>query len=229
MFLFDSLIYRTQSLVKSKCVVFAIAFSFLVSTTSVLAQSTYIAVPVVETRETQRVWKGRPIDNPLYDLSIKKWNSFYNPEIPWYWAKAQLLAESALDPNAVSPVGAKGLGQFMPLTWKDMQRELGFNGSEYTPTLSIQAHAYYMKKLRAQFKAPRPEKDRHSLALASYNAGLGNVLKAQKKGGGSVLYAPMIQALPAITGEKNSRETTLYVQRIWKYTDHYKLMYEPLE
>jgi soluble lytic murein transglycosylase-like protein len=102
----------------------------------------------VSTNTTQQVWRGKPLDNPFYDLSIRKWNSIYNPEIPWYWAKAQLAAESALKPNAVSPVGAKGLGQFMPDTWNDMERELGFNGSEFTPVLSIQAHAYYMKKLR---------------------------------------------------------------------------------
>ena len=219
MFLFNSLIYRLM--VIKKLFIFLVALAFLCTVNSSIAQH-----HVLPTVETQRVWKGRPIDNPLYDLSIRKWNGIYNPEIPWYWAKAQLLAESGLDPSAVSPVGAKGLGQFMPLTWKDMQRALGFSGSEYTPVLSIQAHAYYMNKLRANFKAPRPEYDKHSLALASYNAGLGNVLKAQKKAGGSIYYDPMIQSLPLVTGEKNSRETTLYVQRIWRYTDYYKSIYE---
>lgn len=176
----------------------------------------------------QQKWGGRRIDNPLYDLSIRKWNGIYNPSIPWYWAKAQLLAESGLNPVAVSPVGAMGLGQFMPNTWKDMEQQLKIRGSAYNPYLNIQASAYYMSKLRAQFKKDRPEWDRHSLALASYNAGLGNVLKAQKAGGGSLYYKPMIEALPSITGKKHSKETTDYVNRIWGYVDHYRRKEEEL-
>lgn len=170
----------------------------------------------------QQKWGGRSIDNPLYDLSIRKWNGIYNPTIPWYWAKAQLLAESGLNPVAVSHVGAMGLGQFMPDTWTDMEQQLKFRGSAFNPYLNIQASAYYMSKLRAQFKQHRPERDRHSLALAAYNAGLGNVLKAQKLGGGSLYYTPMIKALPSVTGQKHSKETRDYVNRIWSYVDYYR-------
>lgn len=169
----------------------------------------------------QQKWGGKRIDNPMYDLSIRKWNGIYNPTIPWYWAKAQLLAESGLNPVAVSPVGAMGLGQFMPDTWTDMEQQLKIKGSAYNPYLSVQANAYYMSKLRAQFKKDRPEKDRHSLALAAYNAGLGNVLKAQKLGGGSLYYTPMIEALPRVTGH-HSKETRDYVNRIWGYVDYYR-------
>lgn len=163
--------------------------------------------------------------NKVYDLSIRKWASVYTPSYPWYWNKAQLIAESNLNPNAVSPVGAKGLGQFMPGTWADIQRQLGHKGSIYSPSLSIQANAYYMKYLRGQFKKERPEKDRHSLALAAYNAGLGNILKAQALGGNSLLYSPMINALPKVTGH-HSKETRDYVARIWRYIDILRGIYE---
>lgn len=153
--------------------------------------------------------------NKLYDASMRKWSSVYTPEIPWYWNKAQVIAESNLNPRAVSPVGAMGLGQFMPDTWGDMQRQLGFKGSAYSPALNLQAQAYYMRNLRGQFKAPRPEYDKHSLAMASYNAGLGNILKAQRYEG-SLMYAPMINSLPRVTGH-HSKETRGYVQRIWRY------------
>ena len=33
-----------------------------------------------------------------YDASIRKWASVYTPEYPWYWNKAQLIAESNLYP-----------------------------------------------------------------------------------------------------------------------------------
>lgn len=160
--------------------------------------------------------------NTLYDAQIAKWNAVYNPSIPWVWAKAQLVAESRLDTNAKSPVGAMGLGQFMPDTWSQVSKELGFpvGVKAYASSYNIQAHAYYMNYLRGQFKKPRPEVDRHSLALASYNAGLGNILKAQAKGGNSLLYEPMAKALPQVTG-KHSIETTTYVKRIWEYVGIY--------
>lgn len=166
---------------------------------------------------------ANPLRNAIYDGQIRKWNAFYTPNLPWYWNKAQLVAESRLDPNAKSPVGAMGLGQFMPDTWSQMQRELDFpaNATAYASSYNIQAHAYYMRQLRNQFKKPRPEWDRHSLALASYNAGLGNILKAQQKGGNSLLYAPMAKALPLVTGH-HSKETTDYVNRIWGYIEYYE-------
>ena len=174
------------------------------------------------------VW-GSPIvsanalRNTIYDAQIQKWNSFYTPSLPWYWNKAQLVAESNLNPNATSPVGAMGLGQFMPATWNEVSEQLGFPSgvSAYASSYNIQAHAYYMRNLRSQFKRERPEWDRHSLALASYNAGLGNVLKAQQKGGNSLLYKPMAEALPLVTGH-HSKETLTYVDRIWSYVSYYE-------
>ena len=173
-------------------------------------------------------WGSTPVEanalrNTLYDAQIQKWNSFYTPSLPWYWNKAQLVAESNLNPNATSPVGAMGLGQFMPATWNEVSEQLGFPSgvSAYASSYNIQAHAYYMRNLRSQFKRERPEWDRHSLALASYNAGLGNVLKAQQKGGNSLLYKPMAEALPLVTGH-HSKETLTYVDRIWSYVSYYE-------
>ena len=174
------------------------------------------------------LWVSTPVEanalrNTIYDAQIQKWNSFYTPSLPWYWNKAQLVAESNLNPNATSPVGAMGLGQFMPATWNEVSEQLGFPSgvSAYASSYNIQAHAYYMRNLRSQFKRERPEWDRHSLALASYNAGLGNVLKAQEKGGNSLLYKPMAEALPLVTGH-HSKETLTYVDRIWSYVSYYE-------
>lgn len=169
--------------------------------------------------------RANPLKVLAYDASIKKWASFYTPEVPWYWNKAQLIQESRLDPNAKSHVGAMGLGQFMPKTWEQMQRELNITANAYAPTYNIQASAYYMRQLRNNFKKPRPEYDKHSLALASYNAGLGNILKAQQKGGNSLLYKPMIEALPKVTGH-HSKETRDYVNRIWNIVRDYENNYK---
>lgn len=173
--------------------------------------------PANKVSATELLAKNNPFKNKLYDASYKKWTLIYTPEIPWYWHKAQGIAESGLNPNAVSPVGAAGIGQFMPDTWSDMEARLNFKGSVYTPSLNIQAQIFYMSTLMGQFKKDRPLYDRYSLALASYNAGLGNILKAQMLGGGGLMYQPMIKALPKVTGKQHSTETRTYVSRIWEY------------
>ncbi len=139
------------------------------------------------------------------------------PEGHWLWLKAQLYQESLLDPAAVSPVGARGLGQFMPRTWGEVAGQLGFGrASPHSVRHSIMASAYYMRKLREGWSSPRPEMDRWDLARASYNAGMGNLLKAQRLADGAVEYARIIAALPRVTG-RHSRETITYVQRIHRW------------
>jgi membrane-bound lytic murein transglycosylase F len=136
----------------------------------------------------------------------------------WKVYKAQLYQESLLKADARSHVGAAGIAQFMPGTWKQMVRELRFNSkaSPFTADLSIKAGAYYMAKLRRGWVEDRPEVHRHSLALASYNAGMGNIIKAQRVCGGERLYHKIIVCLPEVTG-RHSKETIGYVNRIWAY------------
>ena len=140
------------------------------------------------------------------------------PFVDWRLLKAQCYQESLLDPLAVSPVGAQGICQFMPATWADMPIE----GSPFTPRLNIHAAAYYMGRLRTGWSSPRPEFDRHSLAMASYNAGFGNLLKAQRLCTGAILYAEIIDCLPDVTG-RHSNETITYVERIWGFYLRIKL------
>lgn len=156
-----------------------------------------------------------------YDREIKKASKMYLPGIDWRLWKAQLYQESRFDPNAISPVGAAGLAQFMPATWKQISRELNMEGlSPHATEASILAGAYYMAKLRNGWKSERPETDRHKLAAASYNAGMGNMINAQKKCNMRPLYDEIITCLPQVTG-RHSKETITYVERIWYW---WKLM-----
>lgn len=140
------------------------------------------------------------------------------PGVDWRLLKAQCYQESLLDPLAQSHVGAQGLCQFMPGTWRDVSKRLDFpdGTSAFAPELSIEAAAFYMSSLRVQWFAPRPDADRHSLALASYNAGLGHLVHAQRKCAGEPLYADIIECLPDVTG-RHSDETIKYVKRIWGF------------
>ena len=149
------------------------------------------------------------------ERSVKRW---WGGGPHWYWWKAQLYQESLLDPNALSPVGASGLAQFMPATWGDVSRRLGLEGvSPRSAKHAIDAGAYYMATLSRGWSSPRPALDRHQLAQSSYNAGFGNLLAAQRACNGAIGYAGIICCLPDVTGH-HSAETIQYVKRIhrWK-------------
>ena len=151
-----------------------------------------------------------------FDDLLEAYAGQYLPEVDWRLLKAQCYQESLLVPTAVSPVGAQGLCQFMPGTWRDMQRQLGMSAGPFNPAANVRAAAYYMRQLRRSWSSPRPETDRHNLAMASYNAGMGNLLRAQRACGGPPGYDDIIACLPDITGH-HSRETITYVIRIRRW------------
>lgn len=158
-----------------------------------------------------------------YDGKIKTAAEICLPGADWRLLKAQLSAESNLNPNAKSPAGAMGIAQFMPATWRQVQGEtdIAEHITPYDANCAIPAAAYYMEKLCNKWSSEREEADRYCLALASYNAGFGNLLKAQKLAGGAVEYGPIIAKLHQVTGDKNSAETREYVKRIFRIFGEY--------
>lgn len=125
-------------------------------------------------------FKNRYQYSKKYDSDFKKYSKrYFGPGFDYKWFKAQSIAESNLDPFAESPVGAKGLMQIMPATAIEIQNEQPWILNPFETRWNIASGIYYDKKLYTQWSAPRPFKDRMSFTLASYNCGLGNVLKAQ--------------------------------------------------
>lgn len=85
--------------------------------------------------------------------------------LPAELLKAVAVAESRMNPDAVSPAGAKGLMQMIPST----ARAMGV-ADIFSPTESIRGGSAYLAKQVEQFGS-------FEHALAAYNAGPGNVKK----------------------------------------------------
>ena len=111
--------------------------------------------------------------------------------------KAMAIIESALNPTAVSRVGAKGMWQFMYSTAKMYGLHIdSFVDERLDPVKSADAAARYMMDAYRIFGD-------WSLAIASYNCGAGNVNKAIRRSGGSRAFWDIWPYLP--------RETRGYV------------------
>lgn len=87
-------------------------------------------------------------------------------DIPVDDFRAILKQESGFNPFAVSPKGAKGLGQLMPGTARDYRVRDPFDVKE-----NLRGSAQHYARLLRKFKGNR------TLAMAAYNAGEGNVAK----------------------------------------------------
>lgn len=120
------------------------------------------------------------------------------------------IVESALNPRAVSRVGATGLWQFMYQTGK--QYNLGIDSyvdERIDPLKSSEAAAQYMSNMYKIFGD-------WDLVLASYNSGPGNVAKAIRRSGGKQNYWNIRKYLPNETaGYVPAFLATMYI-----YTYH---------
>lgn len=92
-----------------------------------------------------------------------------------YLLLSLIRQESSFNPNTKSPVGATGLMQIMPRTAKDLRKRTVTDKELLDPSFNIQMGARYFAALVREFK------NDHMKALASYNAGSGNVRKWMKR------------------------------------------------
>lgn len=160
-----------------------------------------------------------PVIPSKYDREIRKAARLYLPNIPWRLLKAQLYQESRLDPAARSPVGAEGLGQFMRPAWEECSVALGFAGiPRNAAAQSIQCSAWYMNRLKQRWRGAQ-EYDLHRLAAAGYNAGNGNISRANRACGEPLTWVATAVCLPGVTG-RHAQETIVYVSRIWQWWEY---------
>ena len=112
------------------------------------------------------------------------------------------IAESALNPNATSHAGAAGIWQFMPRTARAYGLEITDYIDERRDIIkSTEAAARYLKANYSQLQSSGI--DDWLLAMCSYNAGIGNVLKDVKSQGADCFFKVIMRA----------EETDYYVYR----------------
>ncbi|HUR60241.1 MAG TPA: lytic transglycosylase domain-containing protein [Opitutaceae bacterium] len=115
------------------------------------------------------------------------------PELVWL-----AEAESSFNPDARSPVGAKGLFQFMPETARSLGLSTVLPDDRTNPEKSARAAARYLRALHGKF-------GNWALVLAAYNAGEGRVRRTLTAKGADT-FTGIASALPA--------ETRMYVPKV---------------
>lgn len=145
-----------------------------------------------------------------YDDAIKRHCRRHLPK-QWHCLrfKALIATESNFDPAAVSHAGAVGIAQIMPATelWLLETTSIGLiPGWPLKPNLAIMGSAYFLRWAWDEWTSERTDRDRIRFSEASYNCGLGCVLKAQKSALGATAYDIIKPLLPA--------ETQQYTERI---------------
>ncbi|QNM83043.1 lytic transglycosylase domain-containing protein [Sphingomonas sabuli] len=130
------------------------------------------------------------------------------PRTTWALANGIARQESSFDRNAISHAGARGLMQLMPATAREQAGKLGVGydmSRLHTPDYNIMLGSSYFQRMLNTWDGSVP------LAVASYNAGAGNVRKWLNAYGdprtGQVDMIGWIEAIPF-------SETRGYVQRV---------------
>ena len=149
------------------------ARSTIVRTALVSAVLVLGALPRVLSAQPKR-------DVDRYDHIFRKYSKrYFGIGYDWRIFKAQAMAESEMNPNARSWVGARGLMQLMPSTYAAIQSRSGF-GSIDDPEFNIAAGILHSRGLWRRWERDSIHTDRREFMFASYNAGEGTILNAQR-------------------------------------------------
>ncbi len=161
-----------------------------------------------------------------YDDIFKKYSKrYFGPGYDWKIFKAQSMAESSLSPDAVSPVGARGLMQLMPSTFADVQSANPQFENIDDPIWNIAAGIYYDRQIYKAWKEIEEDEEKLSFTFGSYNAGRGTIIKAQGKAKEKSLDHTAWENITVVAPEVpkwRHKETLGYVERIKKF--HQKML-----
>ena len=153
-----------------------------------------------------------------YDDTFQKYSKrYFGPNFDWTLFKAQAMAESNLNPNARSYVGARGLMQLMPSTYAEIRTRRPELGAINDPEFNIAAGIYHDRFLWRLWSRDIPEERRLAFMFASYNAGQGTIGRAARMARERQLdpwHWPTIESIAPTVPRWRYRETLGYVRKI---------------
>ncbi|GHA50653.1 murein transglycosylase [Photobacterium aphoticum] len=158
-----------------------------------------------------RLWDHIPLRFPI---AHKWWFDFFSKKRDLSTVTMMALArqESAMNVEARSPVGARGLMQLMPATAKATAKKLGRNyagqDSLFDPGVNIRLGSGYLKMMLERYDNNR------IFAFAAYNAGPSRVDRWRAGTDGKLDAYAFIEAIPF-------NETRGYVQNILMFEVYY--------
>ena len=143
--------------------------------------ATVVALTLVVGSADAAFAQKKKTDVDRYDATFRKYSKrYFGVGYDWRIFKAQAMAESEMNPNARSWVGARGLMQLMPSTYKDIQSRSPTFGSIDDPEWNIAAGIMHDRGLWRRWERDSIEVDRREFMFASYNAGEGTIMNAQR-------------------------------------------------
>ncbi len=160
---------------------------------------------------------GRRAALVCYPLAFRRFVSAHATQAGFApdFLQGLMREESALDPRARSPVGARGLTQLMPATARLVARSLGLRRYNvealWQPDTNITIGSVYLGRMLKLFGHP-------GLAAAAYNAGPNAVSRWLTKATGA--FDEFVEQIPF-------DETRGYVKRVLRSYAAYSYLYEP--
>ena len=136
--------------------------------------------------------------------------------LPPHLVAGIIRQESAFDPRATSPVGARGLMQLMPGTAREVSGKLDMAyepSRQYDPEVSVRLGTTYFKQLLDGFDG------NVELALAGYNGGPNRIRRMWNEASGTGA------GLDDFFENLSIEESRNYVKRILVLADSYRQLY----
>jgi soluble lytic murein transglycosylase-like protein len=152
-----------------------------------------------------------------FDPAFRKYSKrYFGPAFDWRYFKAQGFAESGLKPDATSWVGARGVMQLMPSTYREIASHRPEFGPIDQPEWNIAAGIMHDRYLWQLWQRDVPDDELHRFMFGSYNAGEGTIaraLTAARTKGEVPAWSSIEQVAPSVQHWRYS-ETLGYVRRI---------------
>ncbi len=193
--------------------------SFSLALRAALCSLAALAVLAVACAPAAHAWGDIPAQAYRYKSIVQRVAvQEAGPDAPVALFAAQLHQESGWNPEAVSPVGARGLAQFMPATARDLGRLRPDMGPALptNPVWATRAQVAYCVQNKRRIKASS-EFDLWAMTMCAYNGGLGWVFRDQAKARAQGLDPGRVESLGLVNAGRTTaakRENDDYWRRI---------------